>query len=222
MSNNGGAGLVLATPVNTFLTLVATDNTISGGGDNGIAVISSTLTSTGNITINNNTIKNVGNASNGIAINQDFSTLNLILLNNEISSCEGTGILSYAPTGIASLTLNVSDNTISNCENKGGNAASGISLDTYVNLTSTVANNTLSNDLTPSIALGLFTSGNPTVCLTLTGNSTNTDPGYSLTNPGSGAFNLSPCNVDSVNVGMIETSGSITSVQSCPESTACP
>jgi len=53
MSNNGGAGLVLATPVNTSLTLVATDNTISGGGDNGIAIISSTLTSTGNITINN-------------------------------------------------------------------------------------------------------------------------------------------------------------------------
>ena len=41
MSNNGGSALVLATPVDT-LTLLATDNTITGCNDNGIAVISST------------------------------------------------------------------------------------------------------------------------------------------------------------------------------------
>jgi hypothetical protein len=223
LSNNGGGGLILATPVNTSLTLVATDNTISGGGDNGIALISSTLTSMGNITINNNNITNIGNSSNGIAINQDFSTLNLTLLNNEISSCEGTGILSYAPTGITSLTLNVSDNTISNCQNTmAGNAASGISIDNYVSLASTMANNTFSDNLSPSVAIGFFTPGNPTVCLTLTDNSSNTDPSYSLTNPGSGAFNLSPCNVDEVNTGAFDRSGTITPVQSCPEGTMCP
>jgi hypothetical protein len=222
MSNNGGAGLVLATPVNSSLTLVATDNTISGGGDNGIAIISSTLTSTSNITINNNTITNIGNASNGIAINQDFSTLNLTLLNNEISNCEGTGIVSFPPTGIDSLTVNISDNTINNCQNGSGNAASGISLDNYLSLTAAVANNSLSDNASPGVALGAFTSGNPTVCLTLTGNSSNTDPDYSLTNPGSGAFNLSPCNVDAVNTGTISTSGVITPVQSCPEGTVCP
>ena len=112
------------------------------------------------------------------------------------------GDLCFSPE-FTNMTANIIDNVISNCQNNGGNAASGISLDTYLNLTSAVANNTLSDNVSPGVAIGFFTSGDPTVCLTLTGNSSDTDPGYSLTNPGSGVFNLSPCDVDAVNVGTI-------------------
>lgn len=220
MSNNGGSALLLATPVDSLM-LLATDNTITACGDNGIAAISSGSTTTGLITINNNKI--INNTSNDIVIMQDFSNLDLTILNNEINGCEGTGILGFAPTGIDSLTLNISSNTISNCQNTGAeNAASSISLDGYLNLAATVANNTLSDNVSPSVALGFFTSGNPNVCLTLTGNSCNTNPSYLLTNPGSGVFNVSPCNVNSVNVGTINTSGTINLVQSCSNPTSCP
>jgi hypothetical protein len=220
MSNNSGSALVLATPVDT-LNLLATDNTISGLNNNGIAVIAAGTSTTGNITINNNTITDITSSSNGVAIAQAFSNLDLTISNNVINRCDGTGILGFA-TEFTNMTANITDNALSNCQNTGGNAASGISLDTYVTLTSTVANNTLSDNVSPGVAVGPFTSGNPSVCLTLTGNSSNTTPGYSLANPGSGIFNLSPCNVDAVNIGTIDASGSITPVQSCPNGIACP
>ncbi len=218
MSNNGGSALVLATPVH-ILTLLATDNTITGCNDNGIAVISSTSTTTGTITINNNTITGIGNASNAIAVNQDFSNLDLTILNNVINGCEGTGIVSYAPTGISSLTLNISDNTITNCENLSSNAASGLDIEQYTHLSGSITNNTLSGNTGVATVIG-STLPNPTACLTLTGNDSSTD--YLLTNPGDGIFNLSPCNVGSVNAGVINTSGAITPVQSCPDATPCP
>ncbi len=220
MSGNSGSALVLATPVDT-LTLLATDNIISELNNNGIAVIADGVSTTGNITINNNTITNIANTSNGIAIGQAFSNLDLTISNNVINGCDGSGILCFA-TEFTNITTNITDNALSNCQNNGGNAASGISLDSYINLTSTVANNLLSDNVSPGVAVGFFTSGNPSVCLTLIDNSSNTDPGYSLTNPGSAAFNLSPCNVDAVNTGTINRFGSITPVESCPEGTACP
>jgi hypothetical protein len=218
MSDNGGSALVLATPVNT-LTLVATNNTITGNGDNGIAVISSGASSTGNITINNNFITDIGNTSNGIAINQDFSNLNLTMLNNVINACEGTGIISYAPTGIDTLILNVSGNTINNCENLSSNAASGLDIEQYTTLVSSIASNTLSGNTGVAVVVGSALSA-PAACLTLTGNDSDTD--YLLTNPGDGIFNLSPCDVDSVNVGTINISGTINTVQSCSDPTSCP
>jgi hypothetical protein len=218
MSNNGGSALVFATPVNNF-TLVATDNTILGGNDNGIAVISSGSTSTGTITIDNNTITDIGNSSNGIAINQDFSTLNLTILNNEINRCQGTGMISYAPTGIGSLALNISGNTISNCQNLGSNAAPGLDIEQYTSLAGSVTNNTLSDNTGVAVVIGSGLS-NPTACLTLTGNNSSTD--YLLTNPSGGFFNLSPCNVDVVNTGTINTSGTIDLVQSCSSLIPCP
>ena len=169
MSNIGGSALVFATPVDIF-TLVATDNTIVGCNDNGIAVIALDSPQPATITINNNTITDIGNASNGIAINQDFSTLNLTILNNEINRCEGTGIVSYAPTGIDSLTLNISGNTISNCQNLlSPNAASGLDIEQYTNLAGTVTNNTLSDNTGVAVVIGSALSS-PTACLTLTGN----------------------------------------------------
>lgn len=218
MSNNGGSALVLATPTNA-LTLLATDNIITRCNDNGIAVISPTSTSTGNITINSNAITNIGNQSNGIAINQDFSTLNLTLLNNKVNRCEGTGIISYAPNGIDSLTISIAGNAISNCKNLSSNDAAGIDIQQYTSLAGSVTNNTLSDNTGGAVIIG-STLSNPSVCLTFTGNDSSTD--YLLSNPLGGLFNVSPCNVDSVNIGMINTSGIIIPVQSCPDATVCP
>lgn len=212
VSDCEGSALVFATPVDVF-TLVAKDNTIVGCHDNGIAVISSGLTSLGNITISNNVITDIGNASNGIAINQDFSNLTLAILNNEISRCEGTGIISYAPTGIGSLTLNILGNTISNCENMSSNAAAGIDIEQYSSLLGSITNNTLSGNTGLGVVIG-STLPSPTACLTLTGN--NNDSDYLLTNPVDGIFNLSPLDVDTVNTGVIQTSGDINYVESCP------
>ena len=228
MSNNGGSALVLATPVDT-LTLLATDNTITGCKGHGIAINAAmSTTTTGTITINNNTITEIGEMeiaiSNAIAIAQAFSNLDLTILNNQIDRCIGSGILCFS-TEFTNMTANITDNKISNCQNEGaGNAASGISLDTYVNLTATVANNTLSDNLSPGVAVGFYTSGDPNVCLTLTGNNSNVNPSYSLTNPETGAFNLSPCDarIPPVNTGSFTIVGTISRVQSCPEGTVCP
>lgn len=218
MSGNGGSALLLATPSDT-LTLIATDNTITESNDNGIAVTSSGITSTGNITISGNTIVDIGNTSNGIAISQNFSVLNLTILDNEINGCEGTGIVSYASVGIDSLILNVSGNTISNCQNLSSNASSGLDIEQYTNLAGSVINNTLSDNTGVAIVIASALS-DPSACLTLTGNDSST--GYLLTNPGDGVFNLSPCNVDAVNEGTINTSGTINAVQSCPDAVECP
>jgi hypothetical protein len=217
MSNNGGSALALATPVTT-LTLLATDNTITSCNDNAISVIASGTSTTGTITINNNTITDIGNASNGIAVNQGFTNLALTISNNNIDTCEGTGILSYAGSEIDSLTLTVSGNTISNCENMSSNAASGLDIEQFTTLAGSVTNNTLSGNLGTAVAIGSTLTA-PSACLTLSGN---TSSNYSLTNPGDGTFNLSPCNVDTVNTGTINTSGAITSVQSCPDASPCP
>jgi hypothetical protein len=218
ISNNGGSALTLATPTDTLI-LLATDNTITNLNDNGIALISATLTSTANITINNNIITNIGNASSGIALNQDFSTLNLTILNNEISGCEGTGIISYAPDGIDSLTLDISGNTISNCENLSSNAAPGLDIEQYTSLAGSITNNTFSGNTGIAVFIGSSLLS-PTACLTLTGNNSSTD--YSLQNPGGGIFNLSSCDVNTVNTGTINTSGSFDFVQSCSSLNPCP
>lgn len=218
MLDNGGSGLVIATPVD-HLKVVANDNSVIGAMDNGIAIISSGTTLTGDVTLNNNTITDIGNASNGIAINQDFSTLRLTLLNNEINNCEGTGILSFAPTGIDSLTLDISGNTINNCQNLSSNAASGLDIEQFVNFASTVTNNTLLDDAPTAVMIGSALV-NPSACLTLTGN--NSDTGYLLTNPVGGTFNLTPCDVDVQNIGVINTSGTIDLVQSCSTPIPCP
>lgn len=218
MLGNGGSALVFATPVET-LNLVAKENTIVGANDNAIAVISSGSTSVGNILIKKNTIANIGNASNGIAINQDFAKLNLTILNNQINRCEGTGILSYAPTGIDSLALNISGNTISNCENMSSNAASGLDIEQFTNLSGSIAHNILLDNTGLGVNIG-STLSSPVTCLSLTGN--NSSEGYLLTNPGDGTFNLSPCNPDAANVGVINTSGTINHVQSCEDQTPCP
>jgi hypothetical protein len=115
--------------------------------------------------------------------------------------------------------LNISDNTISNCQNLASNAASGLDIEQYTNLAASVTHNTLSGNTGLAVVIG-STLTNPTACLTLSGNSSSTD--YLLSNPGINPFNLAPCNVDSVNIGVIGTSGTITPVQSCPGAAPCP
>jgi len=218
MSNNGGSALVFATPLNQ-LTLQATDNTISNCLDNGIAIISAGSSVTGNITIANNVITDIGNASNGIAFTQDFAALNLTLLNNQIERCEGTGILHYSPTGTNTLLVNIENNTISNCENLSSNAASGLDLEQYTDLSGSIKNNSLSGNTGTGVVVG-STLPNPAVCLTFTGNHSSSD--YLLMNPVDGTFNLAPCDANTKNTGIINTSGTINAVQSCPDATACP
>lgn len=220
MSNNGGSALVFASGC-SFFTLNATNNTLTNLNDNGIATVGGTPFQTANITISENTISDIGNGQSAIAIAQGSSTLNFTAEDNLINGCEGSGIFFFS-SEFTNMTANISGNTIQNCQNTQANAASGISIDTHLDLAATIANNRLSDNAIPSAAVGLFSSGNPAVCLTLSGNSTDTDPGYSLTNPGSGAFYLSPCNADTSNTGTISSSGTITPVQSCPNAVPCP
>jgi hypothetical protein len=218
-SNNGGSALVMVTPVTESLAIVAINNTLTGLNDNGIAVIASGSTSLGSIQISNNLIENIGNTSNGIAINQDFSILNFTALNNQIDGCEGTGILSYAPTGIGSFSANISGNAIRNCENFAANAASGIDIEQYIHLQALLSNNVLSDNTSAAVALSSTLTA-PTACVTLSGNQNSLN--YLLVNPVDGLFNLSPCNVDEVNTGIINTTGIISSVQSCSDPEPCP
>lgn len=217
ISDNGGSAIVFSSASTSFI-LNAMNNAMTNLNDNGIAIIGGTPFQTAYVTINNNTITDIGSGQSAIAIAQASSILNFTAKNNTINRCTGSGIFCFS-SEFTNMTANITGNIISSCQNGQGNAASGISLDSYINLTSTIANNILSDNASPGVAVGFFTSGNPTVCLTLTGNSSDTDPGYSLVNPGSGSFNLSPCNIGTVNAGTINTSGFITPVQACPEST---
>ncbi len=225
MSDNGGSALAFASACSNF-SLNATNNTLTNLLNNGISTGGGTPFQTANITISENTITDIGTGTpmgqSAIVIAQGSSILNFTAENNTINRCDGSGISCFS-SEFTNMTANITGNVISNCQNNGGNAASGIGLDTYLNLTSTISNNTLSDNISPSVAVGFFSSGDPTVCLTLTGNNSNVDPSYSLTNPGSEAFNLSPCNVDSVNVGTIIPSGPgmIDPVQSCPDAAPC-
>lgn len=218
ISNNGGSGFVLATPTET-LNFVASENTITQCNDNGIAIIGSGLTANGTVDISGNSITNIGNGSNGIAVNQDFTSLNLSITSNEISTCEGTGIISYAPTGITNLALTISDNTIIDCQNLSSNAASGLDIEQYTHFEGDIISNTLSGNTGTAVYIG-STLPAPEACLNLSGNENSSD--YLLVNPVDGVFNLSPCNVESVNVGTINQGGTITLIQSCSNPAPCP
>ncbi len=219
MSNNGKAGIVFSSAATNF-TMSATNNTITNMGDHGISVSDSGILETANITINDNTITDI--AYNGIVISKAISTLNFTAQNNRVERCVDTGISFYS-TEFTTMNATITGNTINECENQSDNAASAIGIDRYIDLTATISNNTLQDNLSRPVAIGLYTDiGDPDVCLTLSGNNCNTDPAYYLYNQGAGEFNLSPCNVESVNVGTFDTTGTITAVQSCPDATPCP
>lgn len=214
-TNNHGGGYVFASDTNSF-TLNASNNTIANGQDNGIATIG--LMTTANINISNNQITGNAGGANGISISHSGTTLDLTVNNNNISNNDSTGILMYSSPGIDNVILEINDNLINNNQNTGTNAAGGIDLEQYINLSGSITNNTLAGNTNYDLYVG-STLTTPTVCLNLSGNTSQTD--YALAN-NAGTFNLAPCNVDSVNIGTINTFGDpITPVQSCPGAAAC-
>lgn len=219
-SNNGGSALVFASEATTC-TLLATNNTISSLQDNGIALVGSTPFTTATITIDHNTITDISNGQNGLAFAKGSETLDCTISNNTVARCEGSGILFYS-TNFTNMNVQISDNTFSDCSNDQGNAASCISLDTYTTLEATIENNAMTGSATPSVGIGIFTTDNPSVCLTLSSNSSDTTPGYALVNPGSGDFSLAPCGVEDLNTGTIDVPGSVLYISSCPDGGTCP
>lgn len=216
ISYHGGHALAISSPTDD-LTVIANNNQLAYN-EGSIVIATSNTPSTGTITINNNTISNVSGYANGIALNQDCSSLNLTALNNTISDCEGTGIISYSPTGIDDFTINIANNRISGCENLPFNAASGIDIEQYIYLTGTIENNVLSGNTGLGVIIG-STLTSPYTCINLRNNTSSTD--YLVSNPIDGTFYLSPCNANTVNIGVINRTGVITPVKSCPNIELC-
>jgi len=217
LTGNGKGGLVFANGCNS-LTLTATDNIISNGGDHGISTDGDIIIDTVNMTISNNQITGNTDSANGIALGHSGTTLNFIAINNDLSSNASSGILMYPSYEIENVTATIANNTISNNQNLGSNASGGVDLEQFINLAGTLTNNTLSNNASSDLFIGSAETS-PSVCLTMSGNSSNM--GYTLSS-GTGTFNLAPCNVDMVNSGIITPIGTITAVQSCPGATPCP
>lgn len=214
-TNNGAGGLVFASSSNAF-NLNANNNIISGGQDNGIAMIATTFSQAKANISNNKIINNINNA-NAIAVSCNSDNIDLNIINNNLSQNEGSGILSYSSSAIDNLNINIANNIINNNQNLGSNAASGVDLEQFNNLLGNFNNNTLSGNSGTAVYIG-STQPSPVACLEMSGN--NSDTGYTLVD-NSGTFNLTPCNVNEVNIGTITTSGTITSVQSCPAAEPC-
>ena len=216
LMNNGGGGLVFANGCNTF-TLTATNNIISGGGDHGITTGGDLAMATANITISNNQITGNTNFASAIALSHSGTDLDFTVTNNNLSQNDTSGIILFSSDTIENVAIQITNNTINNNQNLESNAASGIDLEQYTNLSGTLSNNTLSDNASPDVFIG-STQSSASVCLDMTGNSSTS--GYVLSNT-SGTFNLAPCDVNTVNTGTITTIGTITPVQSCPDAIPC-
>lgn len=210
MIDNGGAGFVFDNSMATF-TLLATENTIVGGGDHGIATAAQMI-DISNITLMNNEITGNNGQGGGVVLAHEGSTLNFTVTNNNLSDNEGTGISIYSAGGIENVYATIENNTISNNQNIGSNAAAGIDLEQFTNLSATITNNILSNNVVPGVYIG-STETAPTACVNMTGNEN--DTGYWLVNGVDGLFNLAPLNVETANTGEITLNGDIILVGSC-------
>jgi hypothetical protein len=218
ISNNGSSAFSFLTPSDAF-TFNLSNNSIADLNDNAILVNCSSGSSVGTVNIRNNTISNIRGAANGIAFSNNYVNLDITIINNTIDGCNGNGIMAYFDPNVHDLVLDISGNSISNCENASANAASAIVIEQYINLSGSIENNTLSDNVGTSLVVA-SNLVNPDVCLSFTGNSNDTN--YTLTNPDDGTFNLSPCDVESLNSGTIILNGTITLVQSCDDPTPCP
>ena len=123
----------------------------------------------------------------------------------------------YSSSTIENVLVEIENNTINNNQNLGFNSSAGIDLEQFNNLSGTIKNNTLSNNTTSALYIG-STEASPSVCIEMTGNSS--DTGYTLVN-NAGTFNLAPCDVNTANTGVITPIGTITVVQSCPDAVSC-
>lgn len=217
LTNNGGAGFVFANACNTF-GLTATNNTIASGGDNGFATAGVAIT-TATMTLSNNQITGNTNSASGINLNHEGTNLNLIVTNNNISNNDTSGIIMYSSNVIENVTMNIENNSMNNNQNLGSNAAGGIDIEQYANLSGTIANNTLSDNVSGDFYTASTAVVSPSICLTMSGNTSNM--GYTIVNNGTGAYNLAPCDYAMVNTGSFNLGGTITPVQSCPGAAPC-
>ena len=217
ITGNGGSGFSFDTDMRTF-TLTATDNIISGGGDNGIVTAGGRMINTATMTISNNQIMNNSNQANGIALIHSGTNFTMTLTGNDMSNNEGSGLLMYSSDLITNVTMNIENNIITNNQNRGINAAGGVDIEEYINLSCFLTNNTLTDNATAGLWVA-STDPSVFVDLQMSGNNA-TDTGYTLVNNG-GLFNLAPCNVEIVNTGTITEVGTITPVQSCPADEPC-
>lgn len=215
ITNNGGGGFVFASDCNSF-ALNATKNIITNGLDHGISTTG--IINQADMRISQNQITGNTNLANGIALSHEGSNLNFIVTDNNLSSNDSSGIIMYSSNIIEQVAIDIENNNVANNQNLNSNAAGGVDLEQYTNLSGTFNNNTMSNN----VGAGLYvasTDPSPSVCLSMSGNTS--DTGYTLLN-NSGTFNLAPCDVDTVNSGAITEIGIITAVQSCPNGLPCP
>lgn len=216
---NGGSGFTFDNACTSFV-LTAQNNTISNGANAGISTSNTIVIADANMTLANNQITgNTTSSASGVNIAHDGTNFTLNITDNNLSDNEGSGISVYPATGIENITANIANNTINDNQNGNANAAGGIHLEQFTNLSATLTNNSLSNNDVSKPGVYINSAiGTPSACITMSGNSC--DTGYTI-DSGTGTFNLAPCNVDSVNSGVITEVGTVNSVQSCPAATPC-
>lgn len=217
ITNNSAGGFVFDNGCNTF-SLNAENNIISQGGNHGIATSGSVTLTTADIRIAHNTITENTNSANAVALSHAGTNLNLVATNNNLSANDSSGIIVYPASFIQNIAVNIAHNTINNNQNLGSNAAGGIDVEQFTNLSGIISNNSMSNNVGPDVYIG-SNDTTPSACVSLSGNTSSN--GYTISS-GTGTFNLAPCDVATVNTGVITTIGTVTSVQSCPDGAICP
>lgn len=203
----------------------------------------------GSIVIDSNFINEGGVGGDAITISPAGNSLSIAITNNSISNNLGTGYVSYFNLPGPNLVLTISDNVITNNQNMFTNISSGISCDRFSSITATIEGNTLSNNTGASYSNSIgsgtnfpatstvifahnqlsenetfdfeFDGSSPnTGCLTITGNTSTSNPTYNFTQLGTGACFIVPCNYDTVNTGGFTLTG-ITPSSNC-SGTSCP
>jgi hypothetical protein len=218
MITDNGGGLVFANPCNTF-GLAVNNNMIAGGSDHAITTAGGITITEATINIANNQITGNTNSANGIALSHEGTDLNLVVTQNTISNNEGSGIVLYSSAAIDTVVVDIENNAINNNQNAGSNTAGGIDVEQYATLSGVIANNALSTNTSGDFYTGSTAVADPSMCLTMVGNTS--DTGYTIVNTGAGAYNLAPCTYATVNTGSFNFTGTITPVQSCPDAVPC-
>ena len=217
LTGNGG-GLVFNNPCENFNLTVA-NNTILDSQDHAITTPANTI-ATATMIISDNQITGNVNGASGIALAHSGTTLNLTVTGNILSQNSTSGIIMYPADQIEDVVVKIENNNIENNQNLGANAAGGIDLEQYINLSGTVTHNTFSNNTDGDFYIG-STKGNTTVGLEMSGNTSTNGYRFENNDGGGGVFNLAPCNFDDVNTGAITTTGTITYVHSNEDPTPC-
>jgi hypothetical protein len=217
LTNNGGGGFVFANACNAF-SLTAQNNSITNGADHGITTAGGITMGTATLTITDNQITGNTNFANGIALSHEGTDLTFNISTNDLSNNATSGVLLFSSGIIENVTFNMANNDVIDNQNAGSNQAGGIDLEQFTNLLGSITDTVLFGNTSPGIFIG-STDPSSAVCLALSGNTN--DNGYTFSN--NNIFNLAPCNVDTVNFGLITAPlNPLTLVQSCPDAAPCP